>query len=207
MSEQILDILKNVFEIKDISVDGDTFTFYDISLTVNNKLLTVSTCGVTVSNEYKTDFIAENINDVLTLLLDKLSEFKDADFIRYIAIWAIVIACKENYIKNIKESVYSSGGTLDIMEWVNEILDEITDEVGTAENGDYLLAFEGWSDVCFMEADIEPDEYCDYAEKQSDNIIEEWVEKYKEYQLVDAGYAPTGVYGVTWALFKQSKSK
>jgi hypothetical protein len=90
-----------------------------------------------------------------------------------------------------------------IMDWVYENLDEISDEVGTIENGDYLLAFEGWSDICFIDANIEPDEYYNYAEKESDNIIQEWIIMHKDYDLVDSGYSPTGIYGVTWALFKK----
>lgn len=110
---------------------------------------------------------------------------------------------------NLKETVPSS-----IWKWVWDTSAEISHEVGTEENGEYMLAYEGWSGICVSsvfnpEKSEEENEngYYKYAEEQSDDIIKEWIEEYKETRhLIDYGYEPTGLYGVTWALFKRSKN-
>jgi len=100
-----------------------------------------------------------------------------------------------------------------IWEWVWDTLIEISHEVDTEENGEYMLTYEGWSGICVSsvfdptKSDEEnEDRYYEYAEEQSDDIIKEWLEECKEtHDLIDYGYEPTGLYGVTWALFKGSK--
>lgn len=99
----------------------------------------------------------------------------------------------------------------DIQTWVNGVLEEVSDEVGKEENGDFLLLYEGWSSVCVSEvadpskSDEENEDACyAFTEEQSDKVIEEWVERYTRYQLVWCGYERRlGLYGVTWALFKK----
>lgn len=101
-----------------------------------------------------------------------------------------------------------------IWKWVWDTLEEISHEVGTEENGEYILVYEGWSGVCVSRV-FDPkksereneDRYYKYADEQSDDIIKEWLEGYKEtHHLIDCGYEPIGLYGVTWALFKRSKN-
>lgn len=95
--------------------------------------------------------------------------------------------------------------------WIWDILEEISDEVSIEKNGEYLLAYEGWGGFCVSEV-LDPtksDEenentYYKFAEEQSSEVIDEWIEIYKEhYFLIDCGHEPTGLYGVTWALFKK----
>jgi len=102
-----------------------------------------------------------------------------------------------------------------IWEWVWDILEEISDEVGTEENGKYLLAYEGWGGLCvskvfdLTKCDKEnEDVYYKFAEEESSKIIVEWLEKYKDhYCLIDCGHESTGLYGVTWALFEKYNDK
>ena len=104
---------------------------------------------------------------------------------------------------------------LEIWNWVWDTVAEISDEVGTEEKGKYLLAYEGWGSICVSceEDPKKSDEeneaaYYKYARDQSDEVIKEWVSTYKKtYRLIESGYEPTGLYGVTWALFVRSKSK
>ena len=101
--------------------------------------------------------------------------------------------------------------THEIWEWVWNTLEEISDEIGVEENGKYLLPYEGWSGLCvskvFDSAKSEEeneDAYYKFAEEQSNEVIEEWIEEYKDhYCLIDCGHEHTGLYGVTWALFKK----
>lgn len=39
------------------------------------------------------------------------------------------------------------------------------------------------------------------AEVKSNEVVDEWAEMYKDHHLIDSGHEPTGLYGVTWALF------
>jgi hypothetical protein len=104
--------------------------------------------------------------------------------------------------------------TTDIYRWVWNTLDEVSDETGTETNGEYLLVYEGWGSICVSEAfdqmksceEIEDSSY-HLAEVKSNEVINEWVEIYKDHLLIDSGHEPTGLYGVTWALFKKTKSK
>jgi len=99
-----------------------------------------------------------------------------------------------------------------IWKWLWDTLAEISDEIGIEEDGRYMLVYEGWSGVCVSHLfDPKKSEkenegrYYKYAEAQSDNIIKEWFEEHKEtHHLIGYGYEPTGLYGVTWALFKKS---
>ncbi|RLI41751.1 hypothetical protein DRO59_06130 [Candidatus Bathyarchaeota archaeon] len=96
---------------------------------------------------------------------------------------------------------------------MNGILEEVSDEVGEEENGDYILCYEGWSGICVskvfdpLKSDEEnEDAFYEFAEEQSGRVIEEWVVKNKDYQLIQCGHERgLGLYGVTWALFKRDK--
>ena len=98
-----------------------------------------------------------------------------------------------------------------IWKWVWNTLGEVSDEIGIEENGKYLLAYEGWSGLCVSsvfdskKSDEENNEFCyKFAEEESNEVIAEWFKKYKNlYYVIDCGYEPTGLYGVTWALFKK----
>ena len=98
-----------------------------------------------------------------------------------------------------------------IWKWVWDTLGEVSDEIGIEENGEYLLAYEGWGGFCVSgvfdpkKSDEENEEsYYKFAEGESGEVIEEWIERYKnQYCLIDCGYEPMGLYGVTWALFKK----
>jgi len=98
-----------------------------------------------------------------------------------------------------------------IWRWVWDTLEEISDEVGTEENEEHLLAYEGWSGLCVSKVfdptksdEENEDTYYKFAEEQSNEVIEEWIEKHKDHHyLIDFGYESSGLYGVTWALFKK----
>jgi len=99
-----------------------------------------------------------------------------------------------------------------IWEWVWDTLNEISDEVGIDKNGKYLLAYEGWSWLCVSKVfdptksdEDNEDAYYEFAKVQSSEVIDEWVGSYRDsYFLIDSGHESTGLYGVTWALFKKS---
>ena len=98
-----------------------------------------------------------------------------------------------------------------IWQWVWDNLEEISDEVGIEKNGEYLLAYEGWGGFCVSKVydstksdEENEDAYYKFAEAQSSEVIDEWVGIYRNrYSLIDCGHKPTGLYGVTWALFKK----
>ena len=98
-----------------------------------------------------------------------------------------------------------------IWNWVWDTLEEISDEIGIEKRGKYLLKYEGWGGFCVSDAydpnksdEENEDESYKYAEEQSDDVIEEWIEGYKKtHNLIECGYEPTGLYGVTWALFER----
>lgn len=102
-----------------------------------------------------------------------------------------------------------------IWDWLWEILDEVSDELGTLENGKYLLVYEGWGSSCVSvmfdptRSDEENEKMAyKFAEKEGYEVIGEWIEKYRaRYCLIDCGHDPTGLYGVTWALFKKHNDK
>lgn len=99
----------------------------------------------------------------------------------------------------------------EIWRWVWDTLGEISDEIGTEENGKYLLAYEGWGGSCVSKVfdpiksdEKNEDSYYKFAEVHSSEVIEQWVKKYKDsYSIIDCGHESTGLYGVTWALFKE----
>lgn len=103
----------------------------------------------------------------------------------------------------------------EIWELVWDTLEEVSDEIGAEENGEYLLAYEGWDGLCVSKVfdptksdEENEDFYYRFAEEESSGIIKEWIEKYRDhYYLIDCGYEPTGLYGVTWALFKKFNDK
>jgi len=102
----------------------------------------------------------------------------------------------------------------EIWKWVWDTLEEISDEVGIEENGEYLLAYEGWGGFCVSgildsaKSDEEnEDSYYKFAEEESNKVIAEWLEIHKDRYLIDCGHEPIGLYGVTWALFKTFNDK
>lgn len=105
--------------------------------------------------------------------------------------------------------------SFEIWKWVRGILEEVSNEIGIEENGEYLLAYEGWGEFCVSEifdstkSDKQnEDSYYKFAEEESNKVIVEWLEKYKDhYYLVDSGHEPIGLYGVTWALFEMFNDK
>lgn len=102
-----------------------------------------------------------------------------------------------------------------IWKWVWDILGEVSDEVGIEENGEYLLAYEGWSGFCVSKVfdsnrskEENEEAYYEFAENGSSEVIEEWLEIYGgHYYLIACGHEPIGLYGVTWALFKKLNDK
>jgi hypothetical protein len=96
-----------------------------------------------------------------------------------------------------------------IRKWVYSVLDEVSDELGRERRGRWLLVYEGWSAFCIEPVwdPPRPDEEnedvaYEYAAEQSSVVIAEWVEEFAAtHDPVGSGYEPTGVYGVTWALF------
>ncbi len=115
-----------------------------------------------------------------------------------------------------------------IYDRVWRIMTDISDEVGEERIGHgYLLKFEGWGGCCVEDAwakveneqkkrgididsemaNAERENACyDYAEEQTDKIIEEdWKPNLEEkgYEFIDGGYDNGGLYGRTWAIFKK----
>ncbi len=111
-----------------------------------------------------------------------------------------------------KSSPKEIGSSFEIWNWVLDILAEVSDEIGVTKKGEFLLAYEGWGGFCVSgvfdpkkNEEENEEAYYQYAEEQSGEVIEEWIEAYKRtHRLIDSGYQPTGLYGVTWALFKKS---
>lgn len=63
----------------------------------------------------------------------------------------------------------------EIWKWIRDTLEEISDEVGTENNGKYLLVYEGWSSLCVSKVfdstksdEENEDAYYKFAEEQSD---------------------------------------
>ena len=78
-----------------------------------------------------------------------------------------------------------------------------------------LLHYEGWSGFCLddvleslpPDVDVE-EELFDAANDRSQGVIDEWVEENApEFALVRSGHERTGLYGVTWALFKKNRRR
>lgn len=99
-----------------------------------------------------------------------------------------------------------------VWDWAWEIISEVSDEVGTEENGEYLLLYEGWSPICFgdiydpeLSDEGNEDQFYRYAEEREGQVIEEWVAQRRgSHKLIDSGHESIGLYGVTWALFKRT---
>lgn len=98
-----------------------------------------------------------------------------------------------------------------VRKWVFDFIAEVSDEVGTERRGDHLLHYEGWSTFCLddvlqalpADADVE-EELFDAAYDRSQDVIDEWGEdNAPDYVLVESGHERTGLYGVTWALFRK----
>ncbi len=104
--------------------------------------------------------------------------------------------------------------------WAFDVLDEMTpDEVDEATieiaGREYLLTVEGWSEFCFMDADIgielfsqvreNYDECREYAANKSDEILrEEWPRLWGKqgYKMIAGQFdAYTGDFGQVWALW------
>ncbi len=95
---------------------------------------------------------------------------------------------------------------------VYRILDSVSDECGEEElsNGD-ILRYEGWSANCFSDINDEFDgDEEDYAASRSPDIVNnDWRPKMakKRCKLIESGYEPGGLYGVTWAVFTRVRRK
>jgi len=102
-----------------------------------------------------------------------------------------------------------------VLRWASQILGDVVDETGIELRGSYALAYEGWGSICVAEAwdrvntvDANEDAAYLYAAKLSETVIQQWAEEFKlRYDLVHAGYEPTGLYGVTWALLRLRDSR
>ena len=95
---------------------------------------------------------------------------------------------------------------------IYRILDKVSDECGQEElsNGD-ILKYEGWSANCFEDIDeeFEGDEE-EYAASQTPGIVnKDWAPKMarRRCKLIESGYEPGGLYGVTWAIFRRLPKK
>jgi len=111
-----------------------------------------------------------------------------------------------------------------------ETLEQISDEAGEEKLGNgYILKYEGWGGACVEDAwltveaeqkkrgiDTESAEAegereaacCAYAEEQSYTIADhEWKPALRRrgYRFIDGGQEPGGLYGRTWALFKNAR--
>jgi hypothetical protein len=97
-----------------------------------------------------------------------------------------------------------------VRDWAASELDGVSGEIRVVRRGPWLLAYEGWGGFCVesvwdekrSDEENEDAAYA-YAEEQSPTVIREWVDKLSKCELVESGYMPTGLYGVTWALFRR----
>ncbi|MEO0108501.1 MAG: hypothetical protein ABIK62_04935 [candidate division WOR-3 bacterium] len=93
--------------------------------------------------------------------------------------------------------------------WFWSELAQVSDEVGVARRGRWLLRYEGWSGSCIesvwdpgrSDEENEAAAYA-YAAEQSTAVIQDWQDELAGYELVACGHELTGLYGVTWALFR-----
>lgn len=122
--------------------------------------------------------------------------------------------------------------TAEIDRQIFEILADVSDEIGEAQIDDgYLLKYEGWGGFCVEEvwanvenkqkesgidndsesAKAERESACyKHAADQTTSIIEnEWIPEMKKrgYVFIDGGYDEGGLYGRTWALFKELRRR
>ncbi len=94
---------------------------------------------------------------------------------------------------------------------VYRILDSVSDECGEDElsNCD-ILKYEGWSGNCFSDLDKFDGDEEEYAASQTSSIVDgDWVPQMvrRKYKLIENGYEPGGLYGVTWAIFRRVLKK
>jgi len=99
----------------------------------------------------------------------------------------------------------------EIWEWLYSVVDGVGHHVGTESKGPWLLCYEGWSDLCVAlvwdpaRSDEENEEAAyDHACENSSAVIDEWIEEHEvQFDLAESRHEPTGLYGVTWALFRR----
>jgi hypothetical protein len=99
--------------------------------------------------------------------------------------------------------------------WLEEVLYDVSDECDRVHRGPYMLCYEGWGGFCVGDVwdnsrtTDENEEACyAYAEEMAGTVIAEWEDEYSQtHELVEAGHKPTGLYGVTWALFRLKNPK
>jgi len=92
-----------------------------------------------------------------------------------------------------------------VRDYFQEILNEVSDEVGQETKGRYLLKYEGWSPNCFP-AHLRHDEAMfNYATRQTPKIVKEWQQSLPRYKLLESDHQEeTGLYGVTYAIFQST---
>jgi len=99
----------------------------------------------------------------------------------------------------------------EVWKWLYTVVDEVGDDIGEERNGPWLLCYEGWGGFCVdpvwdpARSDDENEEAAyEYARANSSAVIDEWVEERAAgFDLAESGHEPTGLYGVTWALFRE----
>jgi len=114
-----------------------------------------------------------------------------------------------------------------IVDQAMETVYQVSDDVGETDlegnGGSYWMRYEGWAAICVEAAatkaekalkkkGIDPEsedgqvyieEQCkEYAAEQSDKVIKSWNEETPD-DLVMSGHEDSGIYGVTWAIFKR----
>jgi len=93
-----------------------------------------------------------------------------------------------------------------VRDYFQEILNEVSDEVGQEQIGQYLLKYEGWSPNCFPANYRNENAMYNYAARQTPKIVKEWQQVLPNYALLESGYQEeSGLYGVTYAIFKRGK--
>jgi hypothetical protein len=94
-------------------------------------------------------------------------------------------------------------------------LDQVSDEVGQEEisNRD-ILKFKGWSPNCFWDLQkkgiFNEDAYIEYAEICTKDILyRDWAPQMakRRYKIIQGGYIPGALYGITWAIFRRYPAK
>ncbi len=96
-----------------------------------------------------------------------------------------------------------------ITEQIWKTLDEVSDETGELElDGGYLLKYEGWGASCFDSRFKYDESMKNYAATQSPKIHKEWNTEMRRrgYEPLTLGHdMHSGLYGVTYALYKRQK--
>lgn len=97
-----------------------------------------------------------------------------------------------------------------VWKWLYSVLDEVSDEVGSEQHGSWLLAYEGWGGFGVghvwensRSRDENEDACLACAAEMAGDVIAELAKRYRRtHELVESGHEPSGLYGVTWALFR-----